>query len=199
MNNNGSIEGFVEVRMTIGDHSERIELAVTNLGKVDIFLGLDWLRQHNPSIDWNNSSLEFDRCPGKCGYRPWWSSPEEASKEHLEEGDRIFLFDWEGYINNTGHIRVVDTDATPVYVNEFPEVFKKQGFDKLPERRPWDHAIELTPGSQPVDCKVYPLNLDEQKALDEFLEENLKSGRIRPSKSPMASPFFFVKKKDGAL
>ena len=55
------------------------------------------------------------------------------------------------------------------------------------------------PGSKPIDCKVYPLNLDEQKALDEFLEENLKSGRIRPSNSPMASPFFFVKKKDGAL
>ena len=109
------------------------------------------------------------------------------------------MFDWEGYINNTGHIRVVDTDATPVYVNEFPEVFKKQGFDKLPERQPWDHAIELTSGSQPIDCKVYPLNLDEQRALDEFLEENLKSGCIQPSKSPMASPFFFVKKKDGAL
>ena len=43
------------------------------------------------------------------------------------------------------------------------------------------------------------MNLDEQKALDKFLEENLKSGRIRPSNSPMASPFFFVKKKDGAL
>ena len=69
----------------------------------------------------------------------------------------------------------------------------------LPERRPWDHAIELTPGSKPVDCKVYPLNLNEQKVLDDFLEENLRSGRIRPSKSPMASPFFFVKKKDGTL
>ena len=46
---------------------------------------------------------------------------------------------------------------------------------------------------------MYPLNLDEQKALDEFLEENLKSGQIRPSNSPMASPFFFVKKKDGTL
>lgn len=35
--------------------------------------------------------------------------------------------------------------------------------------------------------------------MDEFLKENLESGRIRPSKSPMASPFFFVKKKDGKL
>ena len=65
---------------------------------------------------------------------------------------------------------------TDKYINDFPEVFKKQGFDSLPEQCPWVHAIELTPRSKPVDCKVYPLNLDKQKALDKFLEENLKSG-----------------------
>ena len=52
---------------------------------------------------------------------------------------------------------------------------------------------------KPVDCKVYPLNLAEQKALDSFLDENLRTGQIRPSKSPMASPFLFIKKKDGGL
>ena len=40
--------------------------------------------------------------------------------------------------------------------------------------------------------------MQERVALDEFLDENLRTGRIRPSKSPMASPFF-VKKKDGSL
>ena len=85
------------------------------------------------------------------------------------------------------------------YVNDFPKVFEKQGFDSLLEHRPWDHAIELTPRSKPIDCKIYLLNLDQQKALNEFLKENLKSGQICPSNSPMASPFFFVKKKDGAL
>ena len=40
---------------------------------------------------------------------------------------------------------------------------------------------------------------NEQKELDAFFEENLKSHRIHPSKSPMASPVFFVKKKDGSL
>ena len=39
----------------------------------------------------------------------------------------------------------------------------------------------------------------EQRQLDEFLDENLCTGRIRPSKSPMASPVFFIKKKDGSL
>ena len=48
----------------------------------------------------------------------------------------------------------------------------------------------------PINCKVYPLNMQEKMALDEFLNENLHTGRIRPSKSPMASPFF-EKKKGG--
>jgi hypothetical protein len=39
----------------------------------------------------------------------------------------------------------------------------------------------------------------EQKGLDEFIEENLSSGQIRLSKSPMATPCFFIKKKDGSL
>ena len=68
----------------------------------------------------------------------------------------MFLFDWEGYITKSNHLRTVKTkDTTERYVNEHPTVFNKQGFDLLPERRPWDHAIELTPGSKPVDCKVY--------------------------------------------
>ena len=35
--------------------------------------------------------------------------------------------------------------------------------------------------------------------MDEFIDENLRSGKICPSKSPQASPFFFIKKKDGGL
>jgi hypothetical protein len=52
---------------------------------------------------------------------------------------------------------------------------------------------------KPRSCKTYPLSPNEQQELDSFLDENLKKGYIRPSKSPMASPFFFVKKKDGKL
>ncbi len=50
-----------------------------------------------------------------------------------------------------------------------------------------------------LTARFYPLNRNEQIELDKFLDENLSSGQIRPSKSPMASPFFFVKKKDGKL
>ena len=56
--------------------------------------------------------------------------------------------------------------------------------------------IELIEGAKRVDCKIYPLNPTEQQQLDKFLKEQLETC---PSKSSMASPFFFVKKKDGKL
>jgi len=87
----------------------------------------------------------------------------------------------------------------PDYVREFESVFAKKDFDVLPEHRQWNHAIELIPGLEPKSSKVYPLSLVEQKELDFFLEENLHTGRIRPSKSSMAAPVFFIKKKDGSL
>ena len=87
----------------------------------------------------------------------------------------------------------------PDYAKEFESVFAKEDFNILPEHRQWDHAIELIPGLEPKSSKVYPLSLVEQKELDSFLEENLHTRRIRPSKSPMAAPVFFIKKKDGSL
>ena len=40
---------------------------------------------------------------------------------------------------------------------------------------------------------------EEDEALQKFLKEQLEKGYIRKSKSPYASAFFFIKKKDGKL
>jgi hypothetical protein len=39
----------------------------------------------------------------------------------------------------------------------------------------------------------------EQAEIDAFLEDVLATGQIRPSKSPIGAPVFFIKKKDGSL
>src|SRR5277367_249793 len=87
----------------------------------------------------------------------------------------------------------------PDYLQELKDIFSKKSFDVLPEHKDWDHAIELILGEKMSSCKVYPLAPSEQKELDLFLKENLETGRIRPSKSPMSSPVFFIKKKDSSL
>ena len=63
----------------------------------------------------------------------------------------------------------------PDCIRGFESVFAKEDFDILPEHRQWDHAIELIPGLEPKSSKVYPLFPVEQKELDVFLEENLRT------------------------
>ncbi len=90
-------------------------------------------------------------------------------------------------------------ERVPPHLPHFHSVFSKDSFDELPEMKPWDHAVELTSNVNPKTCKVYLLSISKQAKLDVFLKENLESGRICPSKSPMATPVFFIKKKDGKL
>ena len=143
----------------------------------------------------------FNWCPDWYGYLPIFESPEDDKvdvEEKLEEGEHLYWMDWDKYIGLNLRSSQSNEAAEP-YLKEYSDVFLRKDFDQIPEWRPWDHAIDLTPGSKLVDYKVYLINPAEQKALDDFLEENLRTGRIRLLKSPMASPFFFVKKKDGSL
>src|SRR6185503_18535737 len=140
---------------------------------------------------------------------------EDDNSPLLQQGERLLMVDFDPSIQiratasksaqlaeqamKGSHAKTFE-ESVPRYLHDFKDVFDKKEFDELPPRRPWDHAIELIPGTDPkLDCKVYPLSVQEREELDKFLEENLRTGRIRPSKSPMASPFFFIKKKDGSL
>ena len=48
-----------------------------------------------------------------------------------------------------------------------------------------------------LDCRTYLLASGQQELLDKFLKEHLAKGYIYTSKLPYASPFLFIKKKDG--
>jgi len=83
--------------------------------------------------------------------------------QKLAEGARRASETWKGL------------PTLPNCAKGFESVFSKEDFDILPEHRQWDHAIELISGSEPKSSKVYPLSLVEQKELDSFLEENLRT------------------------
>ena len=87
----------------------------------------------------------------------------------------------------------------PETYKEFADIFSQKDTDGLPPSRPFDHAIQLEDSFTPRRAKNYPLNPAETEVCKAFIEEHLKNGRITPSQSPQASPFFFVPKKDGTL
>jgi hypothetical protein len=64
------IQSSVRLRMRIGNdqrhHQEDITFYVANIGLQDIILGTDWLIKHNPTINWQNYQVTFERCPSQC-------------------------------------------------------------------------------------------------------------------------------------
>ena len=62
-----------------------------------------------------------------------------------------------------------------------------------------EHAIELVESKQPPYGPIYSLGPVELETLKAYIETHLKTGFIRPSKSPAGAPIFFDKKPDGSL
>ena len=88
----------------------------------------------------------------------------------------------------------------PPQYKKFTKVFSKKESFCFPPLRPWDHMVEFKKGTpNAIDCKVYLMSQKEDKALRDFLTEQLEKGYICPSKSQYAFSFFFISKKDRKL
>ena len=86
------------------------------------------------------------------------------------------------------------------YIWPFTHLFNKKKFEKLPERREWDHKINLMEEApKELNTKAYAMTLKEEEALNQWLDEQPKVGLIVESKSRYAAPYFYIPKKDGSL
>jgi len=65
-NEAGQISKVVDVLLHYKTHSERMLLAVSGLGKQSLILGYNWLKDHNPKVDWEKEEVEMTRCPLWC-------------------------------------------------------------------------------------------------------------------------------------
>ncbi len=100
------------------------------------------------------------------------ADPNDRWDEELEEGETILAVQMEEelVIRSLHHANKLAAAANaekpkktfaemvPEHYHSFHDLFSKENFDELPERKPWDHAIELIPNAKlTLDCKVYPL------------------------------------------
>jgi len=65
-NKAGQISEVVDVVLRYKTHSERMLLAVSGLGKQSLILGYNWLKDHNPRIDWEKGEVEMTHCSLRC-------------------------------------------------------------------------------------------------------------------------------------
>jgi len=62
-NEAGQISEVVDVVLHYKTHSKRMLLAISRLRKQNLILGYDWLKDHNPKIDWEKGEVEMTRYP----------------------------------------------------------------------------------------------------------------------------------------
>ncbi|ESK82067.1 reverse transcriptase-rnase h-integrase [Moniliophthora roreri MCA 2997] len=169
------------------------DLMVSGLGGEQLILGMPWLRHYNLQINWRNGEIRFPS-RRKLDIRRFKGILDHTPAEILIRAKTSVSQTLE-HNQKTGEKKPIK-ELIPDFLIEYKQQFEKHVSERFPESRPYDHAIDLKPGIDILNCKVYPLSPIEQQLQNEFLTNNLRKGYIRPSKSPMASPFFFVLKKE---
>uniref|UniRef100_A0A803TBM3 Gypsy retrotransposon integrase-like protein 1 n=1 Tax=Anolis carolinensis TaxID=28377 RepID=A0A803TBM3_ANOCA len=160
----------------IGKWEGRISFVIAPIAAYHVILGIPWLEQANPEVDWRGKSLAFKE------QQTQWEISKIAEEE--DEGDEA------------GEI---DPQLLPPEYRDFVDVFNQKEASKLPPKRNIEVEIEITPGANLPKPKVYPMSVQEKEELRKYIDKNLARGFIKPSNSPLGAPVLFRRKKDNSL
>ncbi|KAF8759682.1 K02A2.6-like [Rhizoctonia solani] len=76
----------------------------------------------------------------------------------------------------------------PEQYHEFAKVFGEEEFKVLPPHREYDISIDLVPDAKLSPGPIYGMTDAESKALKQHIDEELATGKIRPSTSSAGAP-----------
>ncbi|QRW20573.1 Retrotransposable element Tf2 protein [Rhizoctonia solani] len=162
----GCIWHQVQLAVLANGHLHHIPFLVCPIGNTLAILGMTWLTQESPLIDWSLGTVTF---------------PEQIQIASKEEADPDPLAN------------------LPEQYHEFAKVFGEEEFKVLPPHREYDISIDLVPDAKLSPGPLYGMTDAESKALKQHIDEELATGKIRPSTSSTGAPVMFVKKADGSL
>jgi len=194
---------------------------VADIRPDNFILGYPFLEVCAPVVDWSDATLADTTTLSTLDAHKWVPPVKGAQRKQKKTpfwvrslpgwspGDEV----WQRFAIRAGKLaqelaieaneskqEVPWEELVPKQYHCHARVFRKKDSEKFPDRRPWDHAIDLKPDAPAsINCRVYPLSPKECKEQKKFLATNLCLKRIRQSKSPYTSGFFFIKKKDGKL
>ena len=152
----------------------------------DAVLGLDWLRQNNPYIDWATSTLTIKR--NGVNHQIYPDTVHQLMQEHVfvritesdEEQEDLGKINWGNCTFEVIHFKETRTKPPSkleeIIINAFPSVFKET-LPGLPPAKGIEHEITLK-GSIPKARPLYRLTPAKDTALRAYLEEALKKGLI---------------------
>ncbi|ESK81723.1 reverse transcriptase-rnase h-integrase [Moniliophthora roreri MCA 2997] len=190
------ITHVVELEFRIAGKEFRENFMISGIGDEEMILGLPWLWYHNPQINWETGEIQFLPCR-RIQIKRFRGVLDNTNLEVLI-GAKITASQEMAHQQQV--VKKNIDELIPKYLLGYRDRFEKGKAEQFPPSRTYDHVIDLKLDFVPRNCKLYLLSPAEQIEQDKFLEENLWKEYIRKSKSLMASPFFFIAKKEqGAL
>jgi len=149
-NKGGDIMHKVMCNIYYRGHRERARFDVCNLGRTEVILGMPWLAAHNPEIDWEKGEVKLTRCPLWCG-------KDNEKREKVEPRERKRALEKEKAISwaanekeDWGREEEMEIDhrkietMVPKQFHRWLKVFGKVESERMPVRKVWDHAIDVT-------------------------------------------------------
>ena len=135
-----------------------------------MLLGIDWLNFHNPEVDWSTPSLQFTRCAKRCS-----KNASQLTIRWTAKAEKPPAAPPKPEVDENG----LSKGLKPDYIKPFQHLFEKKNFDKQPIRCEWDHKINLTEDAPvSIPARLYRMTPVEQEAVDQFVEDELKAGKI---------------------
>ena len=161
---------------------------VCNLGRTEVILDMPWLAAHNPEINWEIGEVKMMRCPPLCGKKVEITKTVEKGKRRIQTNklrrvDKRDEDDWEWLMKDKfDEEEILDREKVqrivPKQFHRWLKTFGKVASERMPVRKPWDHAINLREDFVPKKGRAYLLSKNKKEEVQEFVEEQLRKGYI---------------------
>ena len=202
----------MDLSVQTGKKQNKMRFLITDLGHEDLILGYPWLATFEPKFSWADSTIDTENLLVIVKSLNWETRLTKTTISQViaepipiqEKMQIVEELEEECFTISTRLAQEARQYQQEVKILEeyqqHSKVFSEEESHRFPPPRPWDHAIDLKEGApEAINCKIIPTTMEEDEALKKFLKEQSEKGYIRKSKSPYASAFFFIKKKDGKL
>lgn len=171
----------------------------TDTGSEDMVLGMPFLQCANPDINHSQGTFTWRVYDAKAALetvqRVEVVEPEIWAGDVLKGADAFLM-----HVKSVADEPLTPKLEIPPEYTDFKDVFSDTNAYILPEHGTHDHAIDLIDEKkQPPYGPIYNLSESELAVLRAYIDLHLKTGFIRPSKSPAGAPILFAKKPDGGL
>jgi hypothetical protein len=205
----GQVTHYVDLNVCTNNIHKEMRFLVSDIGREDAILGYPCLATFEPHFSWKHGVIDISHLPIVLNsVNPCLIQQGETIATLRTKDKQDILNDLTRECTTRGASTELAIDVKskakavvlPPEYQRFASVFSEEESQRFLPARVWDHAITLKDDApEAINCKVYPMTRLEDDTLDDFLDEQLAKGYIRPSISPYALSFFFIKKKDGKL